>query len=526
MKNIIMGVSLLFLFFAGCSVRYLEESADRQVYRIIDEKKERIKTEILPDAAIPVTDDTSSETVVLELKDAIVLAVKNNRNYKSMEEDVYLNILDLTYQRYLYGNRYSLGGNLYWNKGDDESVSGTLSFGILRWLAMGTQLTFDITKDFISYLTGDKDTDIQTIISMNILQPLLRGAGRKIAQEDLIQSERNAVYEIRSFMRYRKGFSIDTTEQFLEVILSKSRIENFYNNYISLKSTRERIEMLANAGRLPALQVDQARQNEYAAYQRWVNARNSYSYQMDSLKIHLGLPTESVLILDEELLKRLVEAGVTIPEFDLRESIRNALRRRMDLLTDYDRVEDAKREITIALDNLKPEVDLVVYSTGSTESKPHPTFDFTDFSYGAGIEFDLPLDRLPDRNRYRSALIDLNRQQRNFENKRDTVILEVYQQYRNMEEYYQSYLIQKNSLLLAERRIESTDLLLQAGRATTRDVLEAEESYLSAKNDLASAVVNYITAYLRFLYSAGYLQVDDEGIWEGNLYEKITKKTV
>jgi len=284
--------------------------------------------------------------------------------------------------------------------------------------------------------------------------------------------------------------------------------------------------MLANAGRLPALQVDQARQNEYAAYQRWVNARNSYSYQMDSLKIHLGLPTESVLILDEELLKRLVEAGVTIPEFDLRESIRNALRRRMDLLTDYDRVEDAKREITIALDNLKPEVDLVVYSTGSTESKPHPTFDFTDFSYGAGIEFDLPLDRLPDRNRYRSALIDLNRQQRNFENKRDTVILEVYQQYRNMEEYYQSYLIQKNSLLLAERRIESTDLLLQAGRATTRDVLEAEESYLSAKNDLASAVVNYITAYLRFLYSAGYLQVDDEGIWEGNLYEKITKKTV
>lgn len=525
MENKIIFCGLIFfLFFAGCSTRYLEESADKQVSGIIEKKKEKIEKETLPSVPARITDEVSSETIVLELKDAIVRASNNNRTYKSKREDVYLNILDLTYQRYLFGTRYNLGGNLYWDKGDDDSVSGALNFGLLRWLATGTQITFSITKDFIRYLTGDKNTDIQTIISMNILQPLLQGAGRKIAQENLIQAEREAIYGIRSFIRYRKNFSIDTTERFLRLLLIKNRTENFHNNYESLKSTRERIEMLAEAGRLPPFQVDQARQNEYAAYQRWINAQNSYISELDNYKIYLGLPTESVLMLDEKLLEHLIETGITLPDFNMDEFIENAVSRRLDLLTDYDRVEDAKRKITVALDKLRPKVNLIARVTVPTETESHPTLSFTSPSYRAGIEFDLPLDKLPDRNNYKRALIDLNRKQRDFENKRDTVILEVFQQYRNLGEYYQSYLIQKNSLVLAEKRIESTDLLLQAGRATTRDLLDAEESYLSAKNDLAAAVVNYITSYLKFLYSAEHLQVDDRGIWEGDLYEKITAK--
>lgn len=522
-KHIVVVVAIFFLFFAGCSTRRLEESADKQVFNIIEEKKEIVKTETLPEAALPVRDEVHSETILLELKDAIFYAVKNNRSYKSMQEDLYMNILDLTYQRYLFGMRHSLGGNINWND-EDERISGDVNFGLFRYLAAGTQITFDLTQDFIKYLTGDRDKDIKTIVSMDIFQPLLRGAGRKIAEENLIQAERDAIYKIRSFIRYQKSFSIDTTEKFLQLLLIKNRTGNYRNNYESLKSTRERIEMLAQAGRIDAFQVDQAKQNEFASYQRWVNAENSYNYQLDNFKIFLGLPTESRLLLDEELLEHLVESGVTVPGFDVKENIRDALNRRMDLFTDYDSVEDARRQIIIALDKLKPRVDLVTSVKSTTDVESHPTFDFTEFSYGARIEFDLPLDKLPDRNTYKKALINLNRAQRNFENKRDTVILEVYQQYRNLQEYYQSYLIQKNSLALAERRIESTDLLLQAGRATTRDLLDAQESYLSAKNDLASSVVNYIVSYLRFLYSTESLEVDDNGVWEDNLYEKITNK--
>jgi len=92
---------------------------------------------------------------------------------------------------------------------------------------------------------------------------------------------------------------------------------------------------------------------------------------------------------------------------------------------------------------------------------------------------------------------------------------------RSIEEAYQSYVVQKNSLDLATRRVESTDLMLQAGRATTRDLLEAQESYLQAKKSLSSAIVNYLLSYLDFLKNTEQLELDDSGVWKGDLYEKI-----
>ncbi|MCS7180780.1 MAG: TolC family protein, partial [bacterium] len=88
-------------------------------------------------------------------------------------------------------------------------------------------------------------------------------------------------------------------------------------------------------------------------------------------------------------------------------------------------------------------------------------------------------------------------------------------------ESYQSYNIQLTSLKLAERRVESTDLLLQAGRATTRDLLEAQEAYLTAKNSLINSIANFILEYLNFLYATEKLEVDENGIWKGDINEVL-----
>lgn len=179
MKKIEGRVFIVLFLLTGCSAHYLEESADKEVSTILREKQEKIKNDILPENLI--TDETSSETIILDLKTASYIAKYNNRTYKSKQEDVYLNILDLTYQRYLFGMRYGLGGNVYYmDSGDAENVSGEVNFRLLRWLATGTQITFNIAEDFLKYLTGDKTKDFQTMVSLDILQPLLKGAGREI----------------------------------------------------------------------------------------------------------------------------------------------------------------------------------------------------------------------------------------------------------------------------------------------------------------------------------------------------------
>lgn len=279
--------------------------------------------------------------------------------------------------------------------------------------------------------------------------------------------------------------------------------------------------MLSAAGRLPPLQADQAKQNEYRAYQQWIQAGNSYKKIEDEFKIFLGLSPDVNIALDEKSLEHFLKEGISPLETDTEEVMSYALEHRLDLLTSFDNVGDAERNLDIAKNLLRTRIDFSGKVSSSTEEKSSVDLEFKQPSYSAGIDFELPTGKIADRNRYKQALINLDRKQREFTLKRENVKLEILNSLRSLEEAYQSYIVQKNSLELATKRVESTDLMLQAGRATTRDLLEAQESFLDAKNSLSSAIVNYLISYLELLRDTEQLQLDDTGVWKGDLYEKI-----
>jgi outer membrane protein TolC len=85
---------------------------------------------------------------------------------------------------------------------------------------------------------------------------------------------------------------------------------------------------------------------------------------------------------------------------------------------------------------------------------------------------------------------------------------------RSLQSNRSSVIIQRQAVTLAERRVKSTDLLLKAGRAEIRDVLEAQNALLSAQNSLNSAIVSYRTNELEFQRELGVLAVDVDGHWQ------------
>jgi outer membrane protein TolC len=93
------------------------------------------------------------------------------------------------------------------------------------------------------------------------------------------------------------------------------------------------------------------------------------------------------------------------------------------------------------------------------------------------------------------------------------VKLQVRQAYRQLEEAAERYRIQRNNLELAEKRVESTTLLLEAGRLTTRDVLESQDALLEAQNNVTDALVAHSIAKLNFFQDVGILQVRPDGMW-------------
>ena len=522
----LVGVSIFALF--GCSAQSYRKGADKEVYGIIAAKQREVFGEerpfsiehempSAPEEVIPSPDSQPSgapapEAPVISLADALAIAFVNNRDYQSQEEDVYVQALRLSLERHLFAPIFSggLSGEAV-RTSSDTSGSATADLGVSKLFAAGGRLTVNLTTALSQFFTGDPRRAASSLASMAFVQPLLRGAGRLETQENLTQAERNVVYQLRSFLRFQQSFVVNVVSEYFRVLERTNIVDNEWRNYQDLLETTRRSEMLAAAGRIPEFQVDQARQNELRARNRWVLAVEAYEGALDRFKIRLGVPMGQALQLDSEELVRLAEKGLTQPELSVEEAAALALEKRPDLMNVRGQVEDARRKVSIAERHLQGEASIVLGADISTVGASKPLNFNLDKggTYSGGLALDLPLERTAERNSYRESLISLERAKRGMTLSADTVQLDVRDAYRGLKQTRESYEIQKRSVELAERRVDSTNLLLQAGRAQTRDLLEAQTALVEARNALTTATVDHTIARLQFFRDVGVLEVQE-----------------
>jgi outer membrane protein TolC len=522
----ILGVAVILGMVGACSPEHYKAEADKEAYQIIDGKWQdgfgSKSNYIISDSHVPASpNDIKIEAAlpasgVLSLAHAVAVATAQNRNYQRQKEDLYLTALDLTLARHQFARQwFGTVDARYVRDSANEQVGYDAQTGFSQLLADGAKITTSIAIDWARFLTGDPDTSLGSVLSASITQPLLRGRGRKVVQENLTQAERNALYQIRSFNRYRKTFVVSIVDAYYRVLQRRDAVTNAENNYNSRVESRKRLEMEAVAGRKPPFEVDQARQSELSARDSFVQARQRYEQQLDEFKIMLSLPTRAEIELDQDELKALETMGVDKPDYDLDAAIETALAHRLDLANSADTVEDLERKVVVAADNLGVELNLI--GSAGVNSTPKTKFERLQFhngTYSLGLETDLPLDRKAERNAYREALVALEQRRREYQGDVDEVELDVRQAYRQLREAAERYETQKMSLELSETRVESTTLLLQAGRVTTRDLLDSQDALLGAQNSVTAALVDYAIAKLSFFRDVGILQVKPDGMWE------------
>src|SRR5207302_7536372 len=129
-------------------------------------------------------------------------------------------------------------------------------------------------------------------------------------------------------------------------------------------------------------------------------------------------------------------------------------------------------------------------------------------TYSAGINIDLPVDRVAERNTFRRSLINLERAARNYGGLRDQVIVDVRNSVRTIYSAQTSLEIQRRNIDLAQRRLEYSYALLKLGTADSRDVVDAQQSLLSAQDSYEQALSSLQVFTQRYLRNTGTLRVD------------------
>ena len=489
------------------------------------------------------------DPLVLSLADALRAGAANSEEFQKEKESVFDAALALDLQRHAFENTFAgaLGGG--WSGSDSSGgestgavdggagvegatggkttrssqATGKTSASVSRKLSNGMTAAASLGIDVLKLLTGGSGRTIGISGDTSVTVPLLRGFGRDIVREPLTQAERNLLYAIYHFEGYRQSFAIRIATDYYGMLQTEQKLIALRDNSERLGDNYKRAQMLYDAGRLSQVELDQTRQDLLKTGDSLVESERSRQAQLDSFKMSLGLPVDARVVLEMEELTK-VTASMNLAETNSagmpvqpalawteQEAVDIALTNSFDMIVERYRLDDVRRAVKIAADNLRYN-PVLKGSVGYGKTQATGRTDADHVNYSLMLDSDLPWDMRSERNAYESAVRAVDNAERAFAIKEDAMRQLIRDDIRSLNSAWNSYVIQSEALEVAARRVRSTTLFQQAGRSSTRDLLEAEAALLSARNSVVGAIVEYRMAGLKLRRDMSVLTITEEGL--------------
>ena len=504
-----VSIVLLCIVLAGC---VSSRRADRRVRREIQRRVEAdpaISSNVVANALLESSGERPSAPEMLTLQSALQAGTLHGRSLQDQRDRLYRETLSLLGVRRDFG--VNLAGTVSYVFGENANGSrtgaGDLNLSASRILPTGGDLSLSgsASVNRSSGTNGVDDTVYGSSVRLRVDQPLLAGAGYGISHENLTQAQRNLVYALRRFALERQDSAIALLEGFYALLLQRSVLENTRITVAQSSRLRERSEALFSVNRAPAIDVLRSQQQELSASNQLNRTEADYDSQIRRYLLSLGLSVERRPAIRGDV------PAVTAMVADETECIARALACRLDLRSVADGVADAERRLRQSKSWLRPDLD--VYGTVTLSDSGAESFGDQELeeTYEAGVTLELPLDKRDERDAVKLASLAHEAAKRGLQQKRDEVRLEVIDSFTRLRFLAGSVTIERQNIEIAERRARNAMLRFRSGELLNRDVVEAENELLAARNAYARVSVNYEVQRIKLLRNIGALDVRPDG---------------
>jgi hypothetical protein len=305
-------------------------------------------------------------SVKLDVDSSLRLAYVHSPSHQSQLETLYLSALDVTAERFRldtqffggYDARYAHNGSLIpprlgFNpflqrfvvtpafRGDGVE-NNRLTVGrpfaadpvlqARRQFATAGELLVGFANSFVFEFTGGDVNLAASLANFTLVQPLLRGAGKDVALEQLTLVERTLLANLRAYSQFRQGFYTQVAigelgvsgpqrggsgtnltsfsgqaslGGYIGLLQQLQQIRNTDDNLSLQLRTLARLEAFYDKGLIDLVQVDQFRQSIETERANLLIRRNALELALDRFKTStLGLPPDLPIELDESLIRQ------------------------------------------------------------------------------------------------------------------------------------------------------------------------------------------------------------------------------
>ena len=282
-------------------------------------------------------DVNQSGSVSLNIDSTLKLAYVHSPSHQEQLETLYLSALDVTTERFRLDTQFFGGSGATYDRNratDSEllAVGSDPALQARRKYATAGELLVGIANSVVVDFSNGATSLAASVANFSFTQPLLRGAGRDVALEQLTLAERTLLANLRAYHQYRQGFYTQVTigelgvlglvrgsirtgipgfsgqggvGGYIGLLEQLQRKRNSEDNLSLQERTLARLEAFQDIGVIGMVQVDQFRQSIQRSRASLLGIQNSYELALDGYRARtLGLPPDLPIELDDSLIRQ------------------------------------------------------------------------------------------------------------------------------------------------------------------------------------------------------------------------------
>jgi outer membrane protein TolC len=377
----------------------------------------------------------------------------------------------------------------------EEERTAQWAVGVQKKYITGTEVSLNWNNS--RYAATPATTFIDPVyasgVSLAIRQPLLQGFGTDRQTATMRASEKNL-----AAATYRVG---------AEAANLAAKVKGAYWNLVSAwrdKSVKELSLALARklldeteekirAGMLASVDIYQPQSEIARREEGLISADRAIGLHEDELKLLLNSGDWHIPFIPTDL----PPAARAVPELQAVED--NALGNRPDLKAAELAAQAARIQEEVALDNIRPSLAMVglVGQGGTDDGYGDSLGDAVDnpkTQWQAGLAFSMPLQNSGAKGLYRQAGAAHQKAKNSVQLLRLQVQQSVRTTVRDVQLALKAMEATKKTTLATSKRLEAEQAKFDVGRATTFDVLTAQEAYAQALSQEKQSEVGYALA--------------------------------
>jgi outer membrane protein len=424
-----------------------------------------------------------SQLKQLTLRDAILLALRNNPQIQSARLQRVVDKFSLEVARNEFWPHYGLSGSATYAQGETPQYRGSPEISLKT--ALGTQIV----------VTGQPalNNNEGHSISVTATQPLLRGFGPAVNLAGYRNSKDNEEANKLSLKDRFQSIATEVITAYHQVVQDYNRLDVDQSSLNESEQTLHATHLQINAGKRPETDITQ--QDAQVAQQRFAitQDRNTIDQDTQKLLILLGLNPNAKITIDKKIDLSL--QALPSKENSVQIAMCNNINYRKSLLT----LKTKYRDLDVAKND-----QLWNLSVTATNAQNILT-RYQDFQTDRRVvlNLDIPLDDKPRQQTLVNAKTGLEQFKIDQKNTERQLVSDVITALRNLSAQREQITLAEKSVEYSEQSLHIAQKKFQYGRSSMFEVTSLQRQLTSQQQTLINQKITYLNTMAQFEQTLG-----------------------